>query len=141
MLQLTETMSAVVSDFGFAREVSNVTDIAKTTSEIGPVKWMVIVLHLSPSQAPESLSSQIYSAKSDVWSFAITVWEIVTRSEPYLEQSLTATAILVAAGKAKSFMTFPPTCPKRLGELAHRCLEMEPEKRPTFQEMYLLCVL
>jgi serine/threonine protein kinase len=40
---------------------------------VGPLKWM----------APESTSKQIYSSKSDVWSFAVAVWELIARSEPY----------------------------------------------------------
>ncbi len=34
-------MEAVVSDFGFARALDTSTDVAKTNSQIGPVKWMV----------------------------------------------------------------------------------------------------
>jgi serine/threonine protein kinase len=37
--------------------------------------------------APESLTNLTYSEKSDVWSFGITVWEIVTRGEPYPDYS------------------------------------------------------
>ncbi len=55
-------MQAIVSDFGFARTIGENDDAGQTTSNVGPIKWM----------APESLSSRVYSEKSDVWSFGIT---------------------------------------------------------------------
>lgn len=33
--------------------------------------------------APESLADAVYSVKSDVFSFGVVVWEIVTRSDPW----------------------------------------------------------
>ena len=39
-----------------------------------PLKWM----------APESIERSMYSEKSDVWSFGITIWEVMTRAiTPY----------------------------------------------------------
>ncbi|KAJ8034934.1 Tyrosine kinase receptor Cad96Ca [Holothuria leucospilota] len=39
-----------------------------------PVRWL----------APESLAQNIYTSKSDVWSFGIVMWEIITLgSHPY----------------------------------------------------------
>ncbi len=35
--------------------------------------------------AVESLQDKVYSTKSDCWSFAVTVWEVLNRSDPYPE--------------------------------------------------------
>merc|ERR1711879_609900 len=48
---------AVVCDFGMSRALGMGYDSAQTKTSYGPVRWM----------APESLSRQEYSVKSDVW--------------------------------------------------------------------------
>jgi len=60
-------------DFGLSRRIQTVEGV--TNSNTGPLKWM----------APESLLYKKYSAKSDIWSYGITLWEIISRKEPYPE--------------------------------------------------------
>ncbi len=64
------------------------------------------------------------------------VWEVFSRSDPYPDHAITATAVVVASGKTKSLLIFPPNCPKMLVQLIHRCWDMNPDKRPSFQQMY-----
>jgi serine/threonine protein kinase len=33
--------------------------------------------------APESITDRVYSFKTDVYSFAITMWELIARDDPY----------------------------------------------------------
>ena len=70
-------MIAAVSDFGMAR-VKEVEETANTTQEIGPIKWM----------SPESLERREYSTKSDIFSYGVVLYEIVTRELPWKELNL-----------------------------------------------------
>ena len=70
-------MIAAVSDFGMAR-VKEVEETANTTQEIGPIKWM----------SPESLEKKEYSTKSDIFSYGVVLYEIVTRELPWKEFNL-----------------------------------------------------
>jgi len=55
-------MQAKVSDFGMSRVLED-EEFARTNQKFGPIPWM----------APETIS-QMYSIKSDVWSFGILAW-------------------------------------------------------------------
>lgn len=77
-----ENLTVKISDFGMSKKLSQ-NYYRKTSKGMLPFKWM----------APESLRDAIFTEKSDVWSFGITVWEIFTLGEtPY--PTLTADEIL-----------------------------------------------
>ena len=68
----------------------------ETGSALGPLKWM----------APEALVQKKYSTKSDVWSFGVTVVEILSQEEPYKVRR---------RGELKCFLNIAPTIKKGLG--------------------------
>jgi len=117
LLQLSRDRTARISDFGMSRILS--ASEGKTKTSVGPIKWM----------APESFK-QIYSEKSDVWSYGIIVSEIVTRHEPFegLDNFDAATQI------RDEYLT--PTidesnCPPILMKIMIMCWKGPPENRPT----------
>jgi serine/threonine protein kinase len=66
-----------VSDFGMSRVLSDGFYSNETYSTLGPVKWM------APEQLDhEASDKKSYSFKSDVFSFAVTLTEIVNNKLP-----------------------------------------------------------
>jgi len=121
---LSEILDPAVADFGFARAVAKQEDVGMTRTEHGPLRWMAV----------ESLQSQAYSTKSDVWAFAVTAWETMMRGAlPYGDLDTVPAGIAVVSGLR---LKPPPNCPKSLCTLFSQCWSVNPDDRPTMQQVF-----
>jgi len=89
----------------------------------GTVQWM----------APELIRHEQCSQSVDVWSYGIILWELLTRQVPYQDWNQQQVMWEVGNGRIKT--PVPATTPPQIGAIIKRCIEMEPEKRSTFDEI------
>ena len=83
--------------------------------------------------APESLYDNVYSTKSDVWSFGVLMWEVVTLgSVPYPGLQPSEVMKKVNAGYR---LEKPEHCKRELYNIMVKCWEKEPKERPTFSDL------
>ncbi|XP_055874157.1 tyrosine-protein kinase CSK-like isoform X1 [Biomphalaria glabrata] len=111
--------TAKVSDFGLA----NIGGFNQTSSQKFPIKWT----------APESLRNNIFTNKSDMWSFGILLWEIYSFGRvPYPRVPLSDVVMHVEKGYR---MEAPEGCPVEIFAIMKQAWEMNPENRPRFSEV------
>lgn len=83
--------------------------------------------------APECLSDHVYTTKSDVWSFGILLWEIVTLGwTPYPGMDPQTITRQVPQGYR---MEKPEHCRRELFHIMHYCWHQSPEERLTFTQV------
>ena len=86
--------------------------------------------------APESLQAKQYSVKSDVWSWAVVVYEVFSKGgEPYGNVLPIVAATNVLQGKTLE-EDLPSKVPEELKRLLVRCWSKSADSRPTFDEIY-----
>lgn len=61
-------MVLIVADFGHARDIYTNDYYRVHGDDFLPLRWL----------SPESIDDGIFTSKSDVWSFGILLWEILT---------------------------------------------------------------
>lgn len=121
---LDENYRAVVGDFGLSRDIYAKDYYASENKKTKlPVKWM----------APECLEKGNYNSKSDVWSFGVVLWELMTRGvNPYPEVDNWDVLRYIKAGRR---MPQPPFCPDILYKMMTKCWSFNPNDRPRFSEL------
>ncbi|XP_016431396.1 mitogen-activated protein kinase kinase kinase 10-like [Sinocyclocheilus rhinocerous] len=105
-----------ITDFGLAREWLRTTKM----SAAGTYAWM----------APEVIKLSLFSKSSDVWSFGVLLWELLTGEVPYREIDALAVAYGVAMNKLT--LPIPSTCPEAFAQLLGECWCPNPHGRPSF---------
>ncbi|KAJ8395433.1 hypothetical protein AAFF_G00031670 [Aldrovandia affinis] len=88
--------------------------------------------------APEHLLNinTPFTEKSDVYSFAIVVWVILTSTEPYGEAQKEQICFCVCNGNRPDEHLIPASTPMKIVTLMKECWMQDPTQRPTFAESY-----
>ncbi|CAB3987723.1 Fibroblast growth factor receptor 1 [Paramuricea clavata] len=121
---LDENWVAKISDFGMARDIYVKQIYRKDTEGFLPVRWMAI----------ESLESFIYNTQSDIWSFGILLWEIMSDGRVPYNNILDHTQLLNYI-KSGRIMKRPKNCPKDLYHIMEKCWAKNPPDRPAFESL------
>uniref|UniRef100_A0A672HRT8 Tyrosine-protein kinase n=1 Tax=Salarias fasciatus TaxID=181472 RepID=A0A672HRT8_SALFA len=112
-----------VADFGLARIIKDSVYTASRSTKI-PVRWT----------APEAALYQRFSVKSDVWSFGVLLYEMMSRGKmPYEGKSNKEVLDLLSSGFR---LPCPTRCPPNIYRIMLDCWAAEPSQRPSFHALH-----
>ncbi|XP_046869475.1 mitogen-activated protein kinase kinase kinase 7-like isoform X2 [Drosophila willistoni] len=116
-----ERLIVKIGDFGNAKPLDNA-----MTCESGTVMYM----------APEVYDSRNYTEKCDVYSFGITVWEMLAMQQPlnWYKKNFPL-QLSVSRGERPSFGGPMKNCPKSMKELIESCWDQKPSNRPSMKSV------
>ncbi|XP_047512355.1 activated Cdc42 kinase Ack [Pieris napi] len=111
-----------IGDFGLMRALPDADDCyVMSERRRVPFPWC----------APESLRSRQFSHASDVWMFAVALWEMYTfGDEPWI--GLNGSEILRLIMREGQRLSAPVACPPDVYMLMMQCWDLNPKERPTF---------
>ncbi|KAM3823589.1 ephrin type-A receptor 5 [Vipera latastei] len=125
---INSNLMCKVSDFGLSRILEDDPEAAYTTrgGKI-PIRWT----------APEAIAFRKFTSASDVWSYGIVMWEVVSYGErPYWEMTNQDVIKAVEEGYR---LPSPMDCPAALYQLMLDSWQKDRNNRPKFDE--IVCIL
>ncbi|KAL4641274.1 tyrosine-protein kinase Mer [Arapaima gigas] len=120
---LRDDMTACVADFGLSKKIYSGDYYRQGRIAKMPVKWIAV----------ESLADRVFTVKSDVWAFGVTMWEIASRGmTPYPGiQNHEIYDYLLEGHRLKQ----PADCLDELYNIMFSCWRTDPQDRPLFTEL------
>ncbi|CAJ0589451.1 unnamed protein product [Cylicocyclus nassatus] len=116
-----DRLTLKITDFGATKKIKF--EDEKRKSVVGTYAWM----------APEAYRYQEYSEASDVWSYGVVLWELLTRKDPHQGQLPITVAYLVSTKGIN--LPVSDDCPLKWKDIMQSCWNVDPKKRPTFAHL------
>ncbi|XP_062989773.1 discoidin domain-containing receptor 2 [Elgaria multicarinata webbii] len=123
-----------IADFGMSRNLYSGDYYRIQGRAVLPIRWM----------SWESILLGKFTTASDVWAFAVTLWETFTfcREQPYSqlsdEQVIENTGEFFRDQGRQTYLPQPAFCPDSVYKLMLSCWRRDTKDRPSFQEIHCL---
>ncbi|XP_010914327.1 serine/threonine-protein kinase CTR1 isoform X3 [Elaeis guineensis] len=120
-LLVDKNWSVKVCDFGLSRFKPNTFISSKSVA--GTPEWM----------APEFLRGEPSNEKSDVYSYGVIIWELLTMQQPW--SGLSPAQVVGAVAFQNRRLTIPQNVCPLLAALVESCWADDPRQRPSFSSI------
>ncbi|CAH1796517.1 unnamed protein product [Owenia fusiformis] len=122
---LGDNLTCKITDYGYSKDIMEYHMYKRESRGPLPIRWM----------APEALFDDIYTAHSDVWSYGVTLWEIVNLGAiPFSNMPDSEVINLIESGYR---LEKPRHCRREVYNVMYHCWSTRPDQRPGFNELCL----
>ena len=117
-----EQLNVKIGDFGLARNMYEKAYYKLSNCSYLPIQWMAI----------EAIEKHVFNEKTDVWSFGVTSWEILSYGAiPFADHQSNLLSLLKSGHRLEK----PMECDLNLFKLITCCWDELPTKRPSFKQI------
>jgi serine/threonine protein kinase len=124
-IKITPNGRVKVLDFGLAKNLEHAPDSAPDLTlqtELGAV------IGTAAYMSPEQVRAEAVGPQSDLWSFGVVLYEMLTRASPFARPTTTETLARVLETQP-NLALLPPDTPRAAQHLVRRCLERDRKRR------------
>ena len=119
-VRVLEDGTAKIMDFGIAKVLQQETGLTKTGMTVGTAAYL----------APEQIRGRSADPRTDVFSFGVLAYELLTLTRPFAGEQISAVLYQILNEEPPHLDTRAEGCPPLLDALVMRCLRKERDERP-----------
>jgi TolB-like protein/Tfp pilus assembly protein PilF len=126
---LTPRNQVKVLDFGLAKVLHTSQGINREAETEELLSRSGMIVGTMPYMSPEQLRGEVVDARTDIFSFGIVLYEMLTGRQPFVRQSGAETVSALLAEEPIALSTYAPETPEELQRIVRKCLEKDGERR------------
>ena len=129
-IKVREDGTVKVLDFGLAKAFDSkpASDPSESPTVTAAATQMGVIMGTAAYMSPEQAAGQVADRRSDIWSFGVVLYEMLTAQRLFTGQTVSHVLAKVL-DREIDFAGLPTTTPHPLRRLLRRCLEREPKRR------------
>ncbi len=118
-LRVLEDERVKIMDFGIAKLLSSEIELTQTGMTMGTARY----------QAPEQFQGDKVDLRADIFSFGVTIYELLTYERPFDGDSVARIFYRITHEQPRPIRELWPECPEGLQRCIDNCLHKEPAHR------------
>ena len=132
-IMITARQQAKVMDFGLAKVMNSEEVVESEARTQSLLTTPGAIIGTVPYMSPEQVRGERIDERSDIFSFGVVVYEMLTGYQPFAAASSVATISSILTKEPDPIQKYVPACPVALEHIVRQCLVKEKERR--YQKM------
>ena len=126
---ITSRGQAKVMDFGLAKVIQPARAIQNEADTEAMLSTPGAILGTVPYMSPEQVRGEALDARSDIFSFGVLLYEMLSKRQPFANQSAAATISAILTHEPPPLASYVLNLPEELQRIVRKCLEKDRERR------------
>lgn len=112
--------TAKIMDFGIAKLLHQESGLTRTGMTVGTAAYL----------APEQVKGEAVDHRTDIFSFGVLSYELITGARPFQGQTFSAVLYQILTDEPTPVPGLCTNCPPKLTRVIEQCMEKDPANRP-----------
>ncbi|HLN99288.1 MAG TPA: protein kinase [Pyrinomonadaceae bacterium] len=126
-IMITSRGQAKVMDFGLARVIAGAAESEAETQNM--LTRPGTIVGTMPYMSPEQVTGGSLDARSDIFSFGVVLYEMISGRQPFTSESAAATVSAILTHEPPPLARYASDVPEEFQRIVRKCLEKDRERR------------